>query len=168
MSERWHSAGEADPEAGRAMSQWVGSSFTEYRGRGFWARDSKLEIWLYLLVKTIDRHNPIEPWLSRARDDWHIQATAGMTGCVCASLDEHLGDRASHVATLIVLAEEAERGLIDGQAIPVSELARAGVGGDGCTWTCDVDPAVIQPIARAFIDLVEGRIAWDASTSPAL
>ena len=28
----------------------MGSSFTEYRGRGFWSRDAGIELWLYLLA----------------------------------------------------------------------------------------------------------------------
>jgi hypothetical protein len=31
----------------------VGSSFTPYQGRGFWARDASLELWLNLLAQEV-------------------------------------------------------------------------------------------------------------------
>jgi hypothetical protein len=144
----------------------VGSSFTQYQGHGFWTRDAKIEIWLHLLVGAADRHPAPEPWLRRAVDHWRLQAAAGFQGCVDADLDELVGTAAPRLETLIAVAERAEGDLRRRPRIARDELAAAGVGGEPGQWSEDVDGAMILPVAKAFIDLLRGDLAWDAATSP--
>ena len=85
------------------------SSFTDYRGHGFWARDARLAAWLRQLVHAIDRWPDRPAWLREARDDWHLQATAGFMGCVSASLDTWRGTDPDRVAAVAALSAEALR-----------------------------------------------------------
>lgn len=68
----------------------MGSSFTEYNGFGFWARDANVEIWLALLVHQFDRQPRLSASQSKLRNDFTEQATIGAIGCVSPGLDEHL------------------------------------------------------------------------------
>lgn len=146
----------------------MGTSFTDYRGRGFWARDSVLELWLFVLSLEIDGASQTPPWLLNARDDWRLQATVGFQGCVSASLDEHLGDDTSRVSLLLCVAASARRRLLDyGPVVPRRVLNSFGLGGGG-TFQADLDPAVVLPVAEAFTALLQGEIVWDPSTSPVL
>jgi hypothetical protein len=48
----------------------MGSSFIEFKDYGFWARDTHIDLWLYLLVQEIDELESIPDWLKEARDHW--------------------------------------------------------------------------------------------------
>jgi hypothetical protein len=104
--------------------------------------------------------------LSGAVDHWRLQATAGFQGSVDAGLDEVVGAAAPRVETLIAVAELAQDDLRRRPTISQDELAAAGIGGEPDLWTQDVEGAAILPVAKAFIDLLKGDLAWDAGTSP--
>jgi hypothetical protein len=70
----------------------VGSSFTEFNGRGFWSRDHFLEGWLRELAAECRGHTPSRPWLEAACEHWELQATGIFNGWVHANLDELLTD----------------------------------------------------------------------------
>ncbi len=144
----------------------MGSSFTEYRGHGFWTRDGKLEIWLHELVCAVDRLPAPPDWLRQAREAWHLQATVGFGGCIDAGLDQWLGDQADRVVTLVGLAADALGHLREQQVLRCEALNSAGLGGQGATWTRDLAVDVVVPVAQAFLDLLARRIEWDASTPP--
>jgi hypothetical protein len=77
-------------ERKRGGADTVGSSYTDYRGHGFWASDATVEQWLLLLLDDIRSRPAVEQWLTQACDDWTIQATAGFQGCVDVGLERHL------------------------------------------------------------------------------
>ena len=84
----------------------MGSSFTEYRERGFWSRDASIELWLYLLAQEVRRLDDPPAWLREAAEDWHLQATVGMGGCVSAGLDQYV-PTPERAAVILGLAERA-------------------------------------------------------------
>lgn len=63
----------------------MGTSFTEYRGYGFWANDGLLSVWLAALADAVP--DDALPWLREAEQHWREQAGTGFTGCVDAALD---------------------------------------------------------------------------------
>lgn len=143
----------------------MGSSFTEFRGRGFWADDGALEVWLYFLSEEAKAHADAS-WLRKAAEDWRIQATVRFVGCISASLDEHLAlpDR---VDVAIGLAEKALKRLREwGNVIPRQTLNSLGVGGPTSEFTRDVEATVFTNVGEAFIKLLRGELTTDASTSP--
>jgi hypothetical protein len=147
----------------------VGSSFIDYRGHGFWARDSGIEVWLFLLCVEIDDAGDVPDWLLRARDDWHDQATVGFMGFVSPSLDQHLGDDQGRVALLLAVSGRArDRLTAYAPVIPKDVLNSFGTGGRGSTFLRDLAPDAFLPVADAFTALLRGEITWDATTSPVL
>jgi hypothetical protein len=130
----------------------------------FWARDSTVELWLYLLTQTIDaRHEP-PPWLRHARDDWHLQATAGMVGCVSANFDRHLAHNPAREAVLLaLLGDLRDRIAAYGPAIPVDVVNSFGTGGPRSSYLGDADTAVLHRFTDAVTGLVRGHVAWDTA-----
>jgi hypothetical protein len=147
----------------------VGSSFIEYRGHGFWTRDAKIEVWLYLLCAEINQADDVPDWLLQARDDWHCQATVGFVGCVSPSLDHHLGNDQRRVAHLLALSDRVQSRLMAySPAIPKDVLNSFGTGGPGSEFLQEVAPEAFLPVAEAFTASLRGEITWNAATSPVL
>jgi hypothetical protein len=146
----------------------VGTSFTRYRGTGFWSRDASLELWLYLLAQEVRHLDSPPEWLRAAAEDWHLQATLGMVGCVSAGLDQH-APTPERVALVLQLAERALAGLRGREEVlPAVWLNSLGLGGPGATFTRDVSTEMFTRVGEAFIRLLRGEITWDASSSPLL
>jgi hypothetical protein len=146
----------------------MGSSFTAYRGYGFWAPDNKVEVWLYLLCLEIDRRSDAPQWLRDARFDWHHQASAGFDGCVSASLDRHVGEDPDRRGQLLAVAIAATGRLMSyGPMISKEVLNSFGVGG-GASFTQDQPSNVFRPVADAFVALLRGDLTWNEATSPML
>jgi hypothetical protein len=146
----------------------VGSSFTRYRGTGFWSRDASIELWLSLLAREARRLEDPPEWLRAAAEDWHLQATVGMCGCVSAGLDEY-APTPERAAVVLELAERALAGLRDrGEVLPATWLNSLQLGGPGATFTRDLPTEVFSRVGEAFIRLLRGEVVWDAVTSPLL
>jgi hypothetical protein len=69
----------------------MGSSFTGYRGHGFWARDGIQETRLAALADVVPAD--ASGWLAVVARHWREQAGVGFTGCVDAGLDALLNSR---------------------------------------------------------------------------
>jgi hypothetical protein len=146
----------------------VGSSFTKYGDRGFWSRDVSIEMWLYLLTQEVRRLDDPPEWLCAAAEDWQIQATAGMGGCVSARLDKH-APTPERAAVILGLAERVLSGLRErGEVLPAEWLNSLGLSGPGASFTRDVPTELFIRVGEAFIRLLRGEVTWDASTSPVL
>jgi hypothetical protein len=144
----------------------MGTSFTDFRGRGFWTTDAKLELWLFTLCSEIDDLSEPPHWIKAARELWHLQATVGFGACVNADLDELVGDDEARVTLLRELARQASQRLHSKPMIPRDLLNSYGLGGPGRHWATDLDPTVMDPVAEAFDELLAGTLTTDASTSP--
>jgi hypothetical protein len=146
----------------------VGSSFTEFRGCGFWARDPSLEVWLYLLARELGDMGDRPEWLSVARQDWHVKATAGFGGCICANLDEYITspDRVELIVRL------SNRVLVwlqkQGPLISASLLNSFKTGGADSFFTRNVEIHKFICVGEAFVQLLEGKLKTTAKTSPVL
>lgn len=142
----------------------MGTSCTWYGPLDFWARDSTVELWLYLLAQTIDSHPEAPPWLRQAREDWHLQATAGFVGYVSANFDRHLAhDPDREAVFLALLGDLRERIAAYGLAIPVDVANSFGTGGPGSRYLRDVETAVLHRFTDAVAGLVRGQVTWDTS-----
>ena len=71
----------------------MGTSFVEYKGRGFWSWDGYLEHSLFLLAEAIGQ-SPQEAWLNEARDNWREQASGAFSAWIHPNLDEYLNSEA--------------------------------------------------------------------------
>jgi hypothetical protein len=66
----------------------MGSSFVEYKGRGFWSWDGYLEHLLFLLAEAIGQSRD-ESWLNEARDHWQQQSLGFFGGWIHPQLDDY-------------------------------------------------------------------------------
>jgi hypothetical protein len=69
----------------------VGTSFVEYKGFGFWSRDSFLEAWLNTLLDEIQKLPTTGQWQESLIEHWRTQASIH-GGCMSIGLDEFLTD----------------------------------------------------------------------------
>src|SRR5262249_52797557 len=90
----------------------MGTSFTDFRGKGFWTRDGQIRVWLYLLIEEIERLEAPPAWLLEVREDWLFQSTLGINGCIYAGLDKVVTSE-ERAQALIELSESALRQLRD-------------------------------------------------------
>lgn len=65
----------------------MGSSYVEYRGKGFWSWDGYLEHALALLADEIGPEHSMQ-WLADARQHWQRQSSGAFAGLVDPSLDQ--------------------------------------------------------------------------------
>lgn len=69
----------------------MGTSYVQYKGVGFWTRDSFLESWLTTLLDTMQKLPAMEPWQTALVDHWRIQVRID-GGCMWVGLDDFLTD----------------------------------------------------------------------------
>lgn len=129
----------------------MGSSHVEYRGRGFWARDTDLELWLLLLADEAESTpNPIPRWLEELRQHWLEQAVAGGSGCLDTGLERLAG------------AAERERVVADCARRALLRISRPQD-----LWPDEL-LGLVDEIARGSIDRrdLRRRLAgpWDSAT----
>jgi hypothetical protein len=146
----------------------MGSSFTGYRGHGFWARDGILATWLEAIAEVVPGDAP--PWLRDAQQYWRDQARAGFLGCINADLDTIVSS-ADRAMMVLGLADEALALLVRVAAgtghVPATWLSRRHVGGED-PWCRDLDLDYPREVARVFTALLRGELLTIAATSPVI
>jgi hypothetical protein len=146
----------------------MGSSFTVFQQRGFWAPDTLVEVWLEALADVVAPDSP--SWLLDARRHWQIQARTGFQGCVDAGLDGCLTspDRIQAIQELTARAREllVHLGGPTGR-LPVHWLNARRVGGSG-TWLRDLGLRPVLWVADTFAELLQGNLQTSTTTSPVL
>jgi len=143
----------------------LGSSYTDFRGKGFWSRDSLLEVWLRFLSLNMDKaHAP--GWQHDLRDRWLVQSSGYFTGCVDASLDDFLVDQ-ERIDVVLDTAERTIRSLrLCGPFIEVEYLNLLGMGNGWFVANLPIEHAEL--IADRFGALLRGELTTDRTTSPIL
>lgn len=141
----------------------MGSSFVEYRGKGFWTRDGLLEVWLELMSRESQSDPSAPDWLRAAASEWHEAATIGAVGCVAAGLDRILSDptRIPIVETVTsrVLASLARHGSF----LSVVYLTSLATGAPGDYWTRDVETELFVEVGRKWLALIRGELHTTAA-----
>jgi hypothetical protein len=112
----------------------VGTSFVEYRGFGFWTRDSFLEDLLNSLLDEMHKLPTKEHWQESLIEHWRTQASID-DGCMSIGLDEFLTDIKKRDFVLSVSRKALEHG---------NSLGRR--------------------TGELFINLLEGRLTTTASS----
>lgn len=144
--------------SGRAMT----TSYTTYRGRGFWANDTIIELWLHLLVHTLPAD--AEPaWTARAREDWAVQASVGFLGCVDVGLDRHLdGDSTRETEFLSLVTRFDDHLARLGPTIPAATATSYRIGGR-TQFIADVKVEMLRQFSAELVELVTTRPTKPAS-----
>ncbi len=143
------------------MLRPVSTSWTEYRGQGFWCRDGMLEVWLALLVDELDTQAPAggteqDRWLRVLRDQWYQQVTVIYRGLVGSSLDEHLTTEARRRVIVGVVRQLRDR-TAAGETLPQPGSVARLVG--GAVFERDGATAQILRVADSFLWLLDGSLA---------
>jgi hypothetical protein len=134
----------------------VGSSFVSISDRGFWVRDSLLELWLRLLALHIE--DPVESGTvaTTIRDQWLLASRGEFGVCVPDGLEEAVstGEGAA-------LVRAAVASLLEALAAAPSRLGKDVfnlMGFSGGTFTGDIETRRLIEVGRAFLDLMDGKI----------
>jgi hypothetical protein len=141
-------------------------SFIDFKEYGFWGWDGAIEGWLYFLVQEIDKLESIPDWLGEVREHWYSQATVGFLGWIHPQLDEYLIND-ERVAMVVMLSERVLRWLAEKKEIPQAYLDSLNLPQAGAWGTAgDVEAETFSRIGRKFVELLQGELKTDASTSP--
>lgn len=70
----------------------MATSFTEYRGFGFWSWDPYLERLAGSVADSIMSVDERKSWLTELAQRWKLQAQGIFTGCISLELDEFVTD----------------------------------------------------------------------------
>jgi hypothetical protein len=141
----------------------MASSFTEFKGKGFWSDDSQIEAWLALLTEEIGLLESPPEWLNELKREWVLQATLHGGGFVSAALDEFATSE-DRIRQILELSESALQRLAMAPA-SITVAIQAHDGEVDEIWSSH-DKRWIQCIGEEFVALLEGRVSTTAATSP--
>lgn len=134
----------------------MSSSFVSYAGRGYWARDAALEVWLWLLAEQVEGVASASGWSSDAARRWRTQATAGMIGCIAVDLDD-IASTPERAELVLRCAEGALTWLrARNSSIPAAWLNSMGTGGPGVEFEQDAPTEPFLRVGEAFVELLQG------------
>ncbi|HYE19457.1 MAG TPA: hypothetical protein VEA69_13485 [Tepidisphaeraceae bacterium] len=83
----------------------MGSSYIEYDGQGFWARDELIELWLRIFSDLTADDATDDEWFGQVRREFRELATTGFVGCVDPRLDALIDGRADRRTKLLRQSE---------------------------------------------------------------
>jgi hypothetical protein len=145
----------------------MGKSFTEFRRRGFWARDTSLELWLRLVALHLRYRERIEDAAFRdLRETW-LTATSGCQGCVGESADlNRVLSNDDLVRVALEASDEALKAIRRlGPKLDQKYLNALGLPG---TFVADLDAWKVVQVGEHFIRLLRGELQWEVRSSPLL
>jgi hypothetical protein len=144
----------------------MGSSFTQFRDKGFWSRDGLLEVWLRIMCLHMEGEAHSPGWQHNLRDTWLLASAGYFNGCVSASLDEFVTDD-ERVSVILRVSQRSIQSLrAFGAFVPAPFLNALSI--DGTEFTADWPIEWFERIADRFTLLLRGELTTDASTSPTL
>lgn len=141
----------------------MGTTFVGIGDRGFWMRDSILEIWLRFLALHIE--DPVESGslATEIRDQWLLASRGYFIGCVPDGLEEAVstpeGEKLvrSAIHSLLNALKKAPNYLSNG----VLNL----MGFNDGEFTQDLENWRLVEIGQAYLDLLDGKIQTRSSDS---
>jgi hypothetical protein len=146
------------------FSNYMGSSFIDFKDYGFWSRDIGIEVWLYLLVREINTLEDRPDWLEEAREHWLLQAKVGFGSCISPDLDYYLVSQ-DRIDLVVMLSERALKWLHEqGEHLSYEYLKSLGIGSLS-VGAVDIEVEVFDNIGRKFIELLIGELKTTDSTS---
>ncbi len=136
----------------------VSTSWTEYRGQGFWCRDGMAEVWLALMVDELDERARQDTtwedrWARQLRHQWYEQVTVIYRGLVASSLDDHLTIEPRRRAIVSLMRELRDR-IASGDGLPSPRSVARMVG--GAVFERDRGTEQILRVADSFLWLLDG------------
>jgi hypothetical protein len=140
----------------------MGTSFVSINDKGFWMRDSVLELWLRLLVLHIEDPSEAGGGVRQIRDQWLLASRVHFNGCVPVCLEEAVSTEEGH--DIVV---QAINSLLDALAKSPEILDHRVLNllGFHNPWEKDVASWRLTEVGNAFLDLIAGKIKSDARST---
>ncbi|OZG71059.1 hypothetical protein BTA51_23445 [Hahella sp. CCB-MM4] len=88
----------------------MGHSFTTFKEKHIRSKDSKVEVWLFLIVEKAKYLMDQEPWLKEAIAHWQEQAELSINGCIKPDFDTYLVSE-HHVEIMIGICTSIQNDL---------------------------------------------------------
>ena len=134
----------------------MGTKFVGISDRGFWIRDSVLELWLRFLAMHIE--DPVESgsMATRSRDQWLLASRGFFNGCVPEGLEEAVsipeGEALARAAIHSLL------GALERAPTRLNKDVLNLMGFTGGAFTADVETRRLVEVGQAYLDLLDGKI----------
>jgi len=134
----------------------VGTSFVSIGERGFWMRDSVLELWLRLLALHVQ--DPVESGTvaTKIRDQWLLASRGFFNGCVPDGLEEAVST--AEGASLVRAAIQSLLQALEAAPTYLSKDVFNLMGFSEGTFTRDIETRRLVEVGQAFLDLLDGKI----------
>jgi hypothetical protein len=134
----------------------VGTTFVGIGDRGFWMRDSVLELWLRLLALHVE--DSVEPGslATKIRDQWLLASRGFFTGCVPEGLEEAVSTPEG-----AALVRAAIHSLLEALKVAPSHLNKDVfnlMGFTGGTFIAGIETQRLIEVGHAYLDLLDGKI----------
>ena len=136
----------------------MGSTFVEYRGMGFEASDTTLEVLLAMLVDEIDAMPNPPAWLRALRDYWNEICTAQYGYGVMPGLDRYLTEDAQRDVIVALLARVLSRLEAFGAEAPAEFLNGLRDWGRESQFSMAVEGELLRRPVRFLIHLLQGNL----------
>jgi hypothetical protein len=147
----------------RGSESAMGTSFVEFRTKGFWVSDGLLEAWLYFLARQIDDIHDPDAWLSQLQQHWYRQSSGVGVGCIWAGLDDFVSTN-ERAAVIIDLNQRVLQRL-DTYGATISKDELNTIPNEGAVWLEDLATDELKRVGRFFVRLLRGDLTTDAATS---
>ena len=134
----------------------MGTSFVSIGERGFWMRDSVLELWLRLLALHVQ--DPVESGTvaTKIRDQWLLASRGFFNGCVPDGLEEAVST--AEGASLVRAAIQSLLQALEAAPTYLSKDVFNLMGFSEGTFTRDIETRRLVEVGQAFLDLLDGKI----------
>ena len=139
----------------------MGTTFVEIGDHGFWKLDCILRLWLRLLALHLEETAEPGSVARKIRDQWLLASKCDFVGCVPDGLEEAV---ATEEGTTLV--RQAIHSLLGALARAPDRLDKGVLnllGVEGVEFIRNVETASLVEVGRAFLDLLDGKMATDAA-----
>jgi len=131
---------------------------------GFWMRDGLLELWLRLLA--LHMPEPTDSGEHRAtiavRNQWLLASRGYFGGCVPHGMEKACATPEGR--TVVRIAIDSLLAALQRESTPLEAGTLDLLGIEGIQFT-PIDRVWLREIGQAFIDLLDGKITWTASST---
>ena len=132
----------------------MGTTFVDIKEKGFWLRDSILELWLRFVALHIEDSPKDNSEAHKIRDEWLLASRGYFNGCVPHNIEE------------IVSTKNGKQIVIDAINSLLSELKKAPDNLDmnvinlmGCgEWRGNFETYRLVELSEAILDLIDGKV----------
>ena len=141
----------------------MGTTFVGIGEKGFWMRDSILELWLRLLALHIEEPEDESSVGRQIRDDWLLASRGYFQGCVPVRLEEAVSTREGR--TIVIAAINSLMEALSDTPEMLDHRTLNLLGFADRQFNSDLESRRLIQVGQAFLALIAGQIQTDASST---